>query len=152
MGSKGGCGVTTVAANFALALAQESEGKTLLIDLGLPLGDAAINLGIKTEYSVFNALQQADRLDAKLLSTMVAKHDTGLSVLASPMAFFDDPAPMGAIDRLVAVAREAYDFVVADIGTRLDLVGTSLFDKSADRLPRRAGGHHGTAQRQPHDH
>jgi len=46
MGCKGGCGVTTVAANFALALAQESEGKTLLIDLGLPLGDAATNLGI----------------------------------------------------------------------------------------------------------
>lgn len=131
MGCKGGCGVTTVAANFALALAQESKGKTLLIDLGLPLGDAATNLGIKTEVSVFNALQQADRLDAKLLSTMVARHDTGLAVLASPMAFFDDPVPMGAIDRLVAVAREAYDFVVADIGTRLDLVSSSLFDKSA---------------------
>ncbi len=131
MGSKGGCGVTTVAANFALAMAQESEGKTLLIDLGLPLGDAATNLGIKTELSVFNALQQADRLDAKLLSSMVAKHETGLSVLASPMAFYDDPAPMGAIDRLIAVARESYDFVVADIGTRVDLVGSSLFDKSA---------------------
>lgn len=130
IGSKGGCGVTTVAANFALALAHESKGKTLLIDLGLPLGDAATNLGIKTQFSVYDALKQADRLDARLLSTMVAKHDSGLEVLASPMVFYDDPMAMGAIDRLIAVAREAYDFVVADIGTRLDLFSTSFFDKT----------------------
>src|SRR5580658_8719915 len=36
LGSKGGCGVTTLASNFALALAQESDSSTLLIDLGLP--------------------------------------------------------------------------------------------------------------------
>jgi pilus assembly protein CpaE len=131
LGAKGGCGVTTLAANFALALAQESQGKTLLIDLGLPLGDAAINLGIKTEYSVVNALQQADRLDARMLSTLVAKHNSGLSVLAAPSVFSDTPAPINSIDRLVAVTREAFDFVVADIGSRIDLLGTSLFDKSA---------------------
>src|ERR1700728_630449 len=46
LGTKGGCGVTTLAANFALALAQESDRETALIDLGIPLGDVAINLGI----------------------------------------------------------------------------------------------------------
>jgi len=131
LGAKGGCGVTTLAANFALALAQESTGKTLLIDLGLPLGDAAINLGIKTEYSVSNALQQSDRLDARLLSTLVVKHNTGLSVLASPSEFSDKPTPIDSLDRLVSVAREAFDFVVADVGSRIDLLNTSLFDRSA---------------------
>jgi len=131
MGAKGGCGVTTLAANFALALAQDSEGKTLLIDLGLPLGDAAINLGMKTEYSVVNALHQSDRLDARMLSTLVAKHNTGLSVLAVPSEFSDNPAPLESLDRLVSVAREAFEFVVVDIGSRIDLLGTSLFDRSA---------------------
>ena len=131
LGTKGGCGVTTLAANFALALAQESEGNTLLIDFGLPLGDAAINLGIKTEYSVANALQDPDRLDAKLLSTLVVKHSTGLSVLASPSDFTDNTTPLESIDKLVSVAREAYEFVVVDVGSRIDLLNTSLFDKSA---------------------
>jgi pilus assembly protein CpaE len=131
LGTKGGCGVTTLAANFALALAQESEGKTLLVDFGLPLGDAAINLGIKTEYSVANALQYTDRLDARLLSTLVVKHNTGLSVLASPSEFTDSTTPLESIDKLVSVAREAYDFVVVDAGSRIDLLNTSLFDKSA---------------------
>ncbi len=131
MGAKGGCGVTTLAANFALAIAQEAKGKTLLIDLGLPLGDASINLGIKTEYSVVNALQEADRLDARMLATLVGKHSTGLSVLGSPTRFTDEAMPLGSIDRLIAVAGEAFDFVVADIGSRIDLLGTALFDKSA---------------------
>ncbi len=131
LGTKGGCGVTTVAANFALALAQESEGNTLLIDFGLPLGDVAINLGIKTEYSVANALQLTDRLDPRLLSTLVVKHSTGLSVLASPSEFTDSTTPLDTIDKLVSVAREGYDFVVVDVGSRVDLFNTSLFDKSA---------------------
>lgn len=131
LGTKGGCGVTTLAANFALALAQESEGNTLLMDFGLPLGDAAINLGIKTEYSVANALQFPDRLDAKLLSTLVVKHSTGLSVLAAPSEFTDVQATPDSVDKLVSVAGEAYNFVVVDAGSRIDLLGTSLFDKSA---------------------
>ncbi len=131
LGTKGGCGVTTLAANFALALAQESEGTTLLIDFGLPLGDAAINLGIKTEYSVTSALQLTDRLDARLLSTLIVKHSSGLSVLASPSEFSDRATTLDSIDKLVAVAREAYDFVVVDCGSRIDLLNTSLFDKSA---------------------
>ncbi len=131
LGTKGGCGVTTLAANFALALAQESEGNTLLVDFGLPLGDVAINLGITTEYSVRNALQYPDRLDHRLLSTLVAHHSSGLSVLASPSEFSDAAMPLDSIDRLVAVAAESYRFVVVDAGSRIDLLGTALFDKSA---------------------
>lgn len=132
LGTKGGVGATTLAANFALALAQESEGKTLLIDFGLPLGDVAINLGIRTEYSVVNALKFADRLDARMLASMVAKHGTGLSVLTASSEFSDDQvASPASIDKLVSVARESYDCVVVDIGSRIDLLGTSLFDKSS---------------------
>ena len=88
LGAKGGCGVTTLASNFALALSEESDSNTLLIDLGLPLGDAAINLGIVTEYPVATALQDADRLDANMLSTLVVKHSSGLSVLPEFLLFF----------------------------------------------------------------
>ena len=45
-GAKGGSGVTTVACNVAIALAQSFEQRILLIDLALPIGDAALSLGI----------------------------------------------------------------------------------------------------------
>ena len=131
LGAKGGCGVTTIAANFAVSLAQESCQSTLLIDLGLPLGDAALNLGMVTEYSTFNALENSNRLDASFLSTLLAKHSTGLSVLAAPSEFSPTPAPIDAIDRLMTVARQNFDYVVVDAGSRMDLKDARFFDDSA---------------------
>jgi len=131
LGSKGGCGVTTIASNFAVSLAQESGQKILLIDLGLPLGDAAINLGMLAEYSTHNALHEFNRLDANFLSSLLALHSSGLYVLAAPGDFPNTQPPTDAVDKLLSIAREEFDFVVVDLGSRLDLKDSALFDASA---------------------
>jgi pilus assembly protein CpaE len=131
LGSKGGCGVTTLASNFALALAQESDSTTLLIDLGLPLGDVAINLGIITEYSVVTALENPNRVDSNLLSTLVSKHSSGLSVLPAATDLYDVQATKEAVDKLLKVTRDIYDYVVVDAGSRLDLMDSTLFEESS---------------------
>jgi pilus assembly protein CpaE len=131
LSAKGGSGVTTLACNYAVSLAQESRKGTLLIDLNLPLGDAAINLGIKSQYSVSNALQNASRLDAHFLSGLLVEHDSGLFVLSAPTELEPIQIADDAIDKLLAVAREGFDYVVVDAGSRLDLQHTNLFDESA---------------------
>ena len=78
LSAKGGSGVTTLACNFAVSLAQESGKRTLLIDLSLPLGGVAINLGIRAEHSIANALQHFKRLDASFLSGLLEEHSSGL--------------------------------------------------------------------------
>lgn len=130
MGAKGGTGVTTIACNFAVALAQDPNQTTLLIDLDLPLGDVALNLGITPEYSTINALQSADRLDSNLLKSYVVKHRSGLFVLAAPgkLSLYQ-PAP-AEINRMLTVAQQTYANIVIDIGTRLDLTETLLFQKA----------------------
>lgn len=129
LGTKGGCGVTTLSANFALALAQESGKHTLLIDFGLPLGDVAINLGMKTQYSVVNALQDGERLDPGFLSSLVTKHSTGLDVLAAPNEFPDHQSPQDAIDKLMFVARQGYEYVVVDAGSRAELIHSPVVEQ-----------------------
>ncbi len=131
LGAKGGDGVTTLACNFAVSMAQESTQSTLLIDLDLPLGDAALNLGVAAEYSTINALQNASRLDSAFLSKLLVKHSTGVSVLAAPGKFPQFDASNDAIDRLLMVARQDFDNVVIDMGSRLDLMGTGLFKDGA---------------------
>jgi len=131
LGAKGGVGVTTLAANFALTLAQESEKKTLIIDLGIPLGDVAINLGIRTDFSVHNALADPNRLDSSLLETLVTKHESGLALLGAPANFADLQPTAEAFDKLVTVARSSYDYVVVDAGARVDLVRTSIFEQAS---------------------
>jgi Flp pilus assembly CpaE family ATPase len=130
VGAKGGAGVTTIACNFAVALAQDSSQSTLLIDLDLPLGDAALNLGLQAEYSTVNALQESGRLDWSFLSKLLVEHSSGLKVLASPGKFPHYQASNEAIDKLLTVARQNFDNVVVDIGSKLDYVGTSLFKEA----------------------
>jgi pilus assembly protein CpaE len=130
IGAKGGSGATTIACNFAVALAQDPNQKTLLIDLDLPLGDAALNLGIAAEYSTINALQSTNRLDPSFLSQLLVKHSSGVSVLAAPGKFIPYEASDEAIDRLFEVARQDFDNVVVDWGSRLDFSGTAVLKES----------------------
>jgi pilus assembly protein CpaE len=131
LGAKGGCGVTTVATSFAVALAQESAQRTLLIDLGVPLGDAAIQLGMACDYSTANALEDWLRLDGSFLNSLLAEHRSGLHVLAAPGEFPRMQPPLEAYSKLLAVARQNFQYVVVDIGTRMDLKDSALFDESA---------------------
>jgi pilus assembly protein CpaE len=130
VGAKGGSGVTTIASNFALSLAQESGKNTLLIDLALPLGDAALDLGITAQYSTANALQNFDRLDSNFLSTLLAKHSSGLHVLAAPDKYTHVEASDDAVSRLMAISRQGFDYVVVDTGARLGLTAKSLFEEA----------------------
>jgi pilus assembly protein CpaE len=131
LSAKGGSGATTLACNFAVSLAQESRQKTLLIDLNLPLGDAAINLGIKAEYTIVTAFQNSSRLDSQLLSGLLVQHSSGLFVLAAPSELAPTFVSAEVIDKLLEVACQDFDYVVVDAGSRLDMQRKHLSDESA---------------------
>ena len=130
-GAKGGTGVTTLATHFALWLARDTERKTLLIDLDLPLGDAGLGLGVHSQYSTVEALLNTGRLDGNFLQKLLVQHESGLSVLTSPGKMVKSEANVDAVEKLLWVARQEFDYVVVDSGSRLDLSGTALFDHDA---------------------
>jgi pilus assembly protein CpaE len=127
LSAKGGAGVTTLSSNFAVALAKESQKRTLLIDLCLPLGDAAINLGVRSQYSTASALQNQNRFDEVFLKQLLVQHNSGLFVLTAPTELDRIEVSGKAIDELVDVARREFDYVVIDAGSDLYLKGASLF-------------------------
>jgi pilus assembly protein CpaE len=131
LSSKGGSGATSLACNFAVSLAQESQQKTLLIDLNLPLGDAAINLGVRAPYSIVNAFQNSSRLDSHFLASLLVQHSSGLFVLASPSELAPSYVSSDAINKLLEVACQDFDYVVVDAGSRFDLKCKHLFEESA---------------------
>jgi pilus assembly protein CpaE len=128
VGAKGGAGVTTVASNYAVALAQDTAKNTLLIDFDLPLGDAALGFGLACEFSTVDALREVERLDSAFLSKLVVRHSSGLSLLAAPGQFPHVPIDNAAANRLLTVACNSFDYVVIDAGSRLDWTRTHLFD------------------------
>ena len=130
-GAKGGTGVTTIAGNFAVALAKATGQNTLLIDLGIPLGDAALDLGINAQFSTANALEEFNRLDSNFLSKLLTKHRSGLSVLAAPDKYTAIHPSDEAVDRLMSVARQGFDFVVVDAGSSIGPTCTTLFEAAS---------------------
>lgn len=130
-GAKGGAGVTTVATNFAISVARESDRKALLIDLDLPFGDVGLGLGLTAAYSTADALQNYSRLDSNFLSRLLIKHDSGLWVLTAPGKAINVPIVTDAVNKLLAVARQDFEYVIVDSGSRVDLASTGLFDADA---------------------
>ena len=127
-GAKGGSGVTTVASNFAIALAQESGQSTLLIDFDLPLGAAALDLGITAPFSTVDAIQNVNRLDSNFLGRLLTKHAAGLHVLSAPDKYATIAITQDAIDKLLTVARQEFDYVVVDAGS----IGGEAYDALMD--------------------
>ena len=126
-GAKGGSGVTTVASNFAVSLAEESGKSTILIDLNLPLGNAAVDLGVVSPFSTVNALQNFNNLDSNFLSKLMVRHSSGLSVLAAPDNYTPVQPTSEAVEKLLSVARQEFDYLVIDAGSRFGPMAKALF-------------------------
>lgn len=116
-GAKGGSGVTTIATNFAVALAAESGQSTLLIDLDLPLGAAALDLGITAPFSTIDAIQNISRMDSNFFARILTKHNSGLSVLSAPDKYSPLTLSGDSVEKLLTVARQDFDYVIIDAGS-----------------------------------
>src|SRR5439155_16963389 len=82
---KGGTGKTVTATNLAAALAKFEQRKTLLLDLDLQFGDAAIMLGIEPEKTIYDLVVAPGELDTEKLAGYTTKHVSGLDVLPAPL-------------------------------------------------------------------
>ncbi|MBV9499609.1 MAG: AAA family ATPase [Acidobacteriaceae bacterium] len=131
VGAKGGSGVTTVAANFAVALAQQCGRKAALLDLDVQLGDAALSLGLPTKFNVLDALENPNRLDSDFLSVLMSKHASGLAVLGAPDTIPSLQPPKNGMEKLLRVVREDFEHVVVDAGSHSIEMYEALFEAAS---------------------
>jgi pilus assembly protein CpaE len=111
---KGGTGKTVTASNLAAALSKQGR-KTLLLDLDLQFGDAAIVMGIEPEKTIFDLVVAPGELDVEKLAGYTTKHPCGLDVLPAPLRPEDaELVTESKITRLLEVAREQYEVIVVD--------------------------------------
>ena len=117
LGAKGGAGTTTVAVNCGVELARQTKRPTIVVDLKTCLGEVALFLGVRPRFTVLDAIENLHRLDKDFLKELVAKHKSGLDILAGSEQF-DRPNAQdaGALEELLRVLTRAYDYVVIDAG------------------------------------
>ena len=120
LGAKGGAGTTTVAVNCGVELARLTKRPTVVVDLKTSLGEVALFLGVRPRFTVLDAIENLHRLDKNFLTELVAKHKSGLDILAGSEQF-DRPNAQDAtaLEELLRVLTRTYDYVVIDAGNTI---------------------------------
>ncbi|MGH3131792.1 MAG: AAA family ATPase [Gaiellaceae bacterium] len=112
---KGGTGKTVTATNIAASLAKQHGKRTLLLDLDLQFGDAAIMLGLEPEKTIHDLVVAPGELDSEKLAGYTTRHACGLEILSAPLRPEDAELVTEAkLARLLEVARESFDVIVVD--------------------------------------
>ncbi len=121
LGAKGGAGTTTIAVNCAVELASLSKRPTLVLDLKPCLGEIALFLGVRPRFTILDAIENLHRLDRDFLKELVAKHKSGLDIMAASEQF-DRPGAgdASAIEELLRVLARTYEYIVIDVGTSVN--------------------------------
>jgi pilus assembly protein CpaE len=117
LGAKGGAGTTTVAVNCGVELARATKRQTLVVDLKSCLGEVALFLGVRPRFTLLDAIENLNRLDKNFLQELVAKHKSGLDILAGSEQF-DRPNAQDApaLEELLRILTKSYDYLVIDAG------------------------------------
>ena len=112
---KGGSGKTVLASNLAAVFARHQGRRTLLLDLDLQFGDAAIMMGIEPEKTIYDLVMARRELDSDALAGYVTAHQSGVHVLPAPLRPEDaELVTEERLGHLFAVAKESYDVIVVD--------------------------------------
>jgi pilus assembly protein CpaE len=128
---KGGSGSTFLATSLAHAMSRNGK-RVAVIDLNLHLGDASIFLSDKPVTTTMADLaSQEHRLDGGLLESVMLQVGGHLWLLASPEL---PDAAMGirpdTVGRIIAMARQRFDYVVLDLSRVPDGVTLRALDEA----------------------
>jgi pilus assembly protein CpaE len=115
IGAKGGVGATTVAVNVATSLARSSPDSTLLIDLNMACGDAAVFLGEEPRFSVMDALENVHRLDAAFFRGLVVRSKSGLDLLGASGRPMPGPVDAARIRAVLEFSSQTRRYTVLDV-------------------------------------
>ena len=115
-GARGGVGTTTIAANLALQIAEETRSHVALLDLHLRGGHAAMLLGVRPGPGLRSALESPDHVDSLLLDRVAIAIGDRLRVVAAeePMDAEPTPTPAG-VKQVVKLLRQRFNVIIIDM-------------------------------------
>ena len=116
LGARGGTGVSTTCVNLAWMTANEFKKRVCLVDFDFYQGSICILLDLLQNTGLNDALNETERLDEIYLKRLILKKDDYLSILTGQINFEQEiNFSIDAVRTLIALLRDKYDFVYADL-------------------------------------
>lgn len=128
---RGGCGVTTIANNLALAF-RDNESQIALLDANLQFGDLDILFNEVGQLSIMDLAQIAYDLDPKVVKEVMMLHrKSGIYLLAPPKSpVIQEPVTGEQISRVVEYVRNFYDYLVLNTSSYINDATLAALDCS----------------------
>lgn len=130
---KGGVGCTALAANSSAYLNEMTDQKTVLVDLNMPFGDAALYLNMESQnlYSLTDFVYNLNRFDEKLIYKSLSQHKSGTYLLPLPTDVAELENLNGdSIRTIIHVLRRYFDHVIIDCASDLSDITLSCLEES----------------------
>ena len=116
VGAKGGVGSSTIAHNVAYATSQKLDIETILTDLDLSFGTAALNFNQDGGGTFYEALMAPDRVDSTLLDRLMSKLGNKLNLLNGPGSVERDMnIEAHSVETVLNVVRQAAPMIIVDV-------------------------------------
>lgn len=129
---RGGAGCTSIAVGVASAIASNTQSRVALVDLDLQFGDAHVFLGVNIEVGLEQLTNSIANLDPSHIQPLLVAHDSGVTLLRSPIRTEDGQAlSPGDIRLLLAVMCTMFDLVVVNTSSHVDVLSMAVWEMSS---------------------
>jgi pilus assembly protein CpaE len=127
-GAKGGSGTTTLAVNCSVELARLSKRPTIIVDLNPGLGEVSLFLGMRSRFTLLDAIDNLHRLDGEFLRELVVKHKSGLDIMAGS-DHFERPGgqDVAGLEEVLRLFARQYEYIVIDAGSHISPCSVAAF-------------------------
>jgi pilus assembly protein CpaE len=127
----GGVGVSSLAANLALAMRYALSKRVALVDLDLQSGGLAVALNLEPERTIMALAEQDKKLDSIQLESALSKHPSGIYLLAAPKRIEDSELVSDVtLGAALDLMRRLFDFVVVDCGGYVNENVVAVWERS----------------------
>jgi pilus assembly protein CpaE len=129
-GAKGGVGASFVACQLGAQLAQMGS-RPVLVDGQLRLGDVALYLDLSPEYTFASLANRGETLDPTYLQSVLARHESGLQILATPKHPEDaEVITVDCVNNVLNLLQSEFDWVIWDTPQDFDERSVHILDNA----------------------